>query len=406
MREEGETRPSRARTEGADPARTGSSAGADAIGSGVSNGSSAEPAGTAAVVGVPQAFADDSPHAAPAWAGSGATGRGHRPTFAALDLGTNNCRLLIARPSGDDFVIVDAYSRIVRLGEGMTVSGRISDAAISRAVDALAVCGEKLRRRSVHLSRAVATEACRSAANGAEFVARVREQTGIALDIISAQEEARLAVLGCHQLLTPGDGPAVIFDIGGGSTEIVLLDDSGAEPAILDWESIPWGVVSLTEANRHDPADAAARAASYAAMRAEIRAAFAGFAARIDRRLPGRTPASLRLLGTSGTVTTLASVFLALPSYDRSRIDGLHVAARDMLAVCERLAGLSLAEREAMPCIGRERADLVVAGCAILEEICAIWPAPALDVADRGIREGVLRQLMRAHAAAANGGRR
>lgn len=333
-----------------------------------------------------------------------------RPAFAALDLGTNNCRLLIARPEGEDFVIVDAYSRIVRLGEGMTASGRISDAAMGRAIDALTVCAEKLRRRRVLLSRAVATEACRRAANGGEFVERVRHETGIALEMISAGEEARLAVLGCHQLLSPGDGPALVFDIGGGSTELVLLDDRGGTPTIIDWQSIPWGVVSLTESQRHDSNDPTARAASYAAMRATVRDAVRRFASRtkqhFERHWPGNPQPPLRLLGTSGTVTTLASLYLDLPSYDRSKIDGLTVATRDMVVICRRLAGLSLGEREAMPCIGRERADLVVAGCAMLEEIVDIWPAASLDVADRGIREGVLRQMIRSHSAGEAASRR
>ena len=325
-----------------------------------------------------------------------------RPTFAALDLGTNNCRLLIARPDGSDFVIVDAFSRIVRLGEGLAASGRISQQAMDRAVEALTICADKLRRRRVLLSRAVATEACRRAANGREFIERVHRETGIVLDIISAKEEARLAVLGCHQLLSPGDGPALIFDIGGGSTELVLLDDRGGDPVILDWQSVPWGVVTLTEAERHDSDDPAARTAAYAAMRAHVRGAFLAFAQRIASRWPGRGEAQLRLLGTSGTVTTLASLFLDLPSYDRSKVDGLNVATADMRAVCEQLAAMSISQREQLACVGRERADLVVAGCAVLEEICDIWPAPALDVADRGIREGVLRQMMRAHAAGHN----
>lgn len=327
-----------------------------------------------------------------------------RPTFAALDLGTNNCRLLIARPEGPDFVIVDAFSRIVRLGEGLAASGRISDAAMDRAVEALAICADKLRRRRVLLSRAVATEACRRATNGREFIDRVRSETGIVLDIISAEEEARLAVLGCHQLLSPGEGPALIFDIGGGSTELVLLDDSGGDPVILDWQSVPWGVVTLTEAERHDSDDPASRAAAYDAMRRHVRTSFLAFAERIAQRWPGRGGSNLRLLGTSGTVTTLASLFLDLPSYDRSKVDGLNVATSDMRAVCEQLAAMSLSQREQLACVGRERADLVVAGCAVLEEICDIWPAPALDVADRGIREGVLRQMMRAHGAGSRAG--
>ncbi len=161
--------------------------------------------------------------------------------YAALDLGTNNCRLLIARPQGDGFAVVDAFSRIVRLGEGLAATGRLSDVAMDRTVAALKICAEKLKRRDVTLARSVATEACRRATNGPAFVERVLAETGIHLDIITAEEEARLAVLGCHALLEPGTGPALVFDIGGGSTELVLLDASGPVPRVLDWHSAPWG---------------------------------------------------------------------------------------------------------------------------------------------------------------------
>ena len=254
-----------------------------------------------------------------------------RHTYAAIDLGTNNCRLLVARPITGGFIVVDAFSRIVRLGEGLAQSGRLSAEAMDRAVDALGVCADKLRRRRVSLARSVATEACRRAANGRDFIERVRAETGLALEIIAPQEEARLAVLGCHKLLGPGDGPALIFDIGGGSTELEML-----------------------------PRDAP----------------------------------NIRLLGTSGTVTTLASVHLALPSYDRRAVDGLHVPIGAMREISTAIARMDLAERSALPCIGAERADLVVAGCAILEAILDIWPAEQLGVADRGIREGILRSLM------------
>ncbi|MEJ7932933.1 Ppx/GppA phosphatase family protein [Sphingobium sp. AN558] len=315
--------------------------------------------------------------------------RGRR-AYAAIDLGTNNCRLLIAKPSVDGFIVVDAFSRIVRLGEGLAATGRISDVAIDRAIAALAVCADKLKRRHVTLARSVATEACRRASNGADFIDRVYRETGIALDIISAQEEARLAVLGCHALLEPGDGPALIFDIGGGSTELVLVDARGNEaPRIVDWVSAPWGVVSLTESELFDHGDAQERHAAYARMRARVADAFAPLA----RRLP-RDAIGMRLLGTSGTVTTLASLHLELPRYDRQAIDGLIVPAPSMRAISTRLATMSLAERQKLPCIGTERADLVVAGCAILESIMDIWPAQRLGVADRGIREGILRGLM------------
>lgn len=316
-------------------------------------------------------------------------GRGRR-AYAAIDLGTNNCRLLIAKPSADGFIVVDAFSRIVRLGEGLAATGCISDAAIDRAIAALAICADKLRRRHVTLARSVATEACRRASNGTAFIDRVYRETGIALDIISAQEEARLAVMGCHALLEPGEGPALIFDIGGGSTELVLVDSTGTgAPRIVDWVSAPWGVVSLTESELFDHGDPTERAAAYARMRARVADAFAPLAARLPRGV-----SDIRLLGTSGTVTTLASVHLDLPRYDRQAIDGLIVPSSSMRAISERLSTMPLNLRQKLPCIGTERADLVVAGCAILEAILDIWPAERLGVADRGIREGILRGLM------------
>lgn len=312
-----------------------------------------------------------------------------RHTYGALDLGTNNCRLLIARPNDGGFVVVDAFSRIVRLGEGLATSGRISDDAIERALAALGVCADKLRRRHVSLARSVATEACRRAANGREFVDRVYRETGIALDIISPEEEARLAMLGCHRLLEPGDGPALIFDIGGGSTELVLIDTDGTMPQIRSWWSAPWGVVSLTESEGRDFADPEERGAAYVRMRERVRHSFRRFA----EQLPAERE-NLRLMGTSGTVTTLASVHLALPSYDRKAVDGLIVPAESMRTISQMLSRMSAEERSGLPCVGGERADLVVAGCAILEAILDIWPAETLGVADRGIREGILRSLM------------
>ncbi len=333
-----------------------------------------------------------------------------RPNFAAIDLGTNNCRLLIARPTQDGFIILDAFSRIVRLGEGLTSSGRLSESAIDRAVSALSICADKLRRRNVTLSRSVATEACRRAKNGPEFIDRVYAETGIRFDIISAQEESRLAVLGCHHLLEPGHGPALIFDIGGGSTELILIDPDDpveqghgqdAMPRVLDWCSISWGVVSLTEAANINALDNGAtvqdRLAAYANMQSLVAQAIAPFAKRLPATLNIDVPVGGRILGTSGTVTTLASRYLGLSQYDRQAVDGLIVPAQDMRDICTELSRMSEEEREATPCIGRERGDLVVAGCAILEAILDIWPASSLGVADRGIREGILRSLMSRH---------
>lgn len=330
-----------------------------------------------------------------------------RQSYAAIDLGTNNCRLLIARPSGENFTVIDAFSRVVRLGEGLAQSGRLSDLAMDRALGALRICADKLMRRNVFLARSVATEACRRAENGSEFIDRVRQETGIALDIISAREEARLAVLGCHVLLEQGLGPAMIFDIGGGSTELVLIESTGTVPRILDWQSVPWGVVSLTESCGPEGATEADRLARYRHMHSLVAESFAAFSKRVA---PARESAGqdgpLRLLGTSGTVTTLASLHLELPQYDRRMVDGLIVPAESMRSISARLSSMSLDDRRELNCIGRERADLVVAGCAILEAILDLWPAGRLGVADRGIREGILRSLISSHGHGSQYGRR
>ncbi len=315
-------------------------------------------------------------------------------SYAAIDLGTNNCRLLVAKPSSDGFIVIDAFSRVVRLGEGLVETGRISNRAMDRAVAALSICSDKLKRRNVALARSVATEACRRASNGDQFIERVRQQTGIALDVITAEEEARLAVLGCHILLEPGEGPALIFDIGGGSTELVLVDTSGPAPEIIDWLSAPWGVVSLTESERFNGDDPSARAAAYANMRARVAESFSEFAGRLPACTVKDPECDYRLLGTSGTVTTLASLHLKLPHYDRKVIDGLIVPSDSMREISAMLAACSPSERAAIPCIGKERADLVVGGCAILDSILDIWPASRVGVADRGIREGILRSLI------------
>ena len=325
---------------------------------------------------------------APPW---GEAVRRPRRAYAALDLGTNNCRLLIARPARQGFYVVDAFSRIVRLGEGLLQSGRLSDESQDRAVEALKICADKLRRREVHITRNVATEACRRASNGAAFIERVYSETGIALDVITSAVEARLAVLGCQSLIEPGTTQALVFDIGGGSTELILVDLSDrGRSEIRAWTSVPWGVVSLAETEPQHFDCQAARLDGYARMRGRVTEHLTDFAARIA----GELREGLQMLGTSGTITTLASLHLGLPSYDRRQVDGCWVPHSSMRDISAMLASKSPADRAKVPCIGTERADLVVAGCAILEAILDEWPAERLRVADRGIREGILRTLM------------
>jgi len=314
--------------------------------------------------------------------------------LAALDLGTNNCRLLVARPRDDGFRVIDAFSRIVRLGEGLGQSGTLSEPAMGRTIDALRVCAQKIDRRGVTHARLVATEACRRAANCRDFLGRVHAETGLALEIISSREEAELVLAGCAPLLDPARPYALMFDIGGGSTEVLWLK-LGPDRALelIDWVSLPYGVVGLAE--RHGPDEALAE--WYDETAREVAGLLAPFEAR--HAIAGRVAeGQVQMLGSSGTVTTLAGVQLGLARYDRTYVDGTYLAFADIDRVSRGLAAMTGPERAAQPCIGRERADLVVAGCAILAAICRTWPVGSLRVADRGVREGILFGLMRAGA--------
>ncbi len=311
-------------------------------------------------------------------------------SYGALDLGTNNCRLLIAKPGRNGLRVVDAYSRIVRLGEGLAASNQLSEESQERTVAALKVCAEKLQKKQVRLTRHVATEACRRARNCRGFVERVYAETGLCLDVISPAEEARLAVLGCQALLNPRLPYALVFDIGGGSTEVILVRQRGRiDIDVLGWVSVPWGVVSLAESFGGANVDAA----TYAAMYNEVAATVAPFATRM--KLQELTAAGqLQALGTSGTVTTLAAIHLGLQAYDRRRIDGANIPLAIVRDLCQRVSRMSYAERVAEGCVGRERADLVIPGCAVLEAIADQLSVAEIRVAGRGLREGILRSLM------------
>jgi len=320
-------------------------------------------------------------------------------TFAALDLGTTNCRLLIARPTGGRLRVVDSFSRIVRLGEGLQATGVLSEPAMARTIEALMVCADKLDNREVTHGRFVATEACRRATNCGEFLARVQHRTGLELEIIPTGEEARLALAGCAPLLEVERPHAVVFDIGGGSTELLWVGvgsgaDGEAETEIRGVISLPLGVVSLTERFQSQLCEAAGPAV-FARMVDTVRDAFAEF----DRSwgIAQQVAAGgVQMLGSSGTVTTLAGMRLGLQRYERQRVDGTVLDFADIRQITRRLVGMDALERAREPCIGAIRADLMIAGCAILEAICRTWKVGRLRVADRGVREGILAGL---HAA-------
>ena len=322
-------------------------------------------------------------------------GRHSGPLYAALDLGTNNCRLLVASPTRPgQFRVVDAFSRIVRLGEGLGATGRLSEGAMDRAIEALKVCRDKLQGHEVRKARFIATEACRQADNGSAFLARVRDETGLQLEIINRQTEARLAVSGCGTLVERETDAVVLFDIGGGSSEIALIDLTARRSPrlaehIIAWTSLPVGVVTLAE--RFGGRDVTTD--NFAGMVSHVSELLEDFS---ERNKLGDLVKSqnFHLLGTSGTVTTLAGIHLGLERYDRRRIDGIWMQNNDVTAMTSRLLSWSFDERVANPCIGADRADLVLAGCAILDAIRNVWPSQKLRVADRGLREGILTELM------------
>jgi exopolyphosphatase/guanosine-5'-triphosphate,3'-diphosphate pyrophosphatase len=310
--------------------------------------------------------------------------------YAALDLGTNNCRLLVARADQDGFKVLDSFSRTVRLGEGLARTGELSDVAIERALDAIKVCAQKMRRRGVTRSWAIATEACRTARNGPAFIDRVTREAGVRFDIIAPMEEARLAARSVVPLLDRSHPAALVFDIGGGSTELIWLDLTQPEPGIIGWASLPLGVVTLAEAfqARANLPDV------YASMVQDVRGRLQTLMAAAMEKGGVPTPSDYHLLGTSGTVTTIASIHLGLEKYDRSKVDGVWLPRPAVKAIVGALSGLSLEQRIAHPAIGPERAELVVPGMAILEAVYDLWPAERLRVADRGLREGMLIALM------------
>lgn len=318
----------------------------------------------------------------------------HRPgaVYAALDLGTNNCRLLVGAQAGDGFRVLDSFSRIVRLGEGLHDSGRLADRAMDRALEALHACAQRLERRPLRGLRAIATEACRRAANGAEFLARARAETGLPLQAITSREEAELALESCAPLLSGAGRRALLFDIGGGSTELawVRLTQTGA-PELIGYASLPVGVVTLAERFGLAGFEPEGFQAMVDDVIARLRAFESVHCIGQEIRQGG-----VRLLGTSGTVTTLAGVVLGLQRYSRPRIDGTVLSAEDADRALQTLRDLGREGLMQHPCVGPDRVEFVLPGCAVYAAIRALWPAPDVVVADRGLREGLLLRMIRA----------
>ncbi len=323
--------------------------------------------------------------------GAGDKTRGQFGTaYAALDLGTNNCRLLIARPTADGFQIIDSYSRIVRLGEGVAASRRLNAEAMGRTLNALRVCAQKIKNRGVKRVRCIATEACRRANNGQEFLDRVTEETGLPFEIVTPELEAELTLHGCLPLFSSEKPKTLLFDIGGGSTEIVWAAITANKvPALLDVLSFPMGVVNLAETH----GSGSIGAATFERICAQVATLLHPFDMK-NNILQAIQADQVQMIGTSGTITTLGALFLKLERYERAKVDGLQITFQAAQQLIDDIAPLDLAARKAIPCIGPDRADLMVMGCAILNAICAKWPVGALRAADRGIREGLLLEMI------------
>ena len=333
--------------------------------------------------------------------------------YAALDLGTNSCRMLIAQPMGAQFQVIDSFSKAVQLGYGLEASGRLSRASMVRTVQALQICRRKIEQHGVTRMRLVATEACRRARNSRDFMRMVRRETGLAVEIIPAEEEARLAVISCAPLVDRGTEELLVVDIGGGSTELVWIDlsavdepdrarammrlsegfgrapeGSGPHARLVDWISIPLGVATL----RDQFADVEDDAARFALMSWFFEEKLADF----PPYLTGSTRGRFQVVGTSGTVTTVAASHLGLKRYDRTKVDGLTMRSSDIDAVIRGYLSLGPEGRRADPRIGRDRQALIMSGAAILQALMRIWPTERLSVADRGLREGLLYAQMAA----------
>ena len=307
-----------------------------------------------------------------------------RAPMAVLDLGTNNCRLLIANPDGrGGFRVVDSFSRIVRLGEGVEASGQLSEAAITRTIAALKICADRIDRARAGQVRCIATQAARLANNAGVLVARVKDETGLDLEVISPEQEADLVALGCAPLIGRKFRGALVFDIGGGSTEIIRLSKGPRGFTKRLAASLPLGVVTLSERETLSGHD------GYLRLRGELAERFGALASQMT----DFDPTAEHLLGTSGTVTTLAAIAMGLPRYIRSRVDASWHKTGTLVAVADRLAGMDQQGLAGIGSIGADRADLMLPGCALFAAICDAWPSSMLRVADRGLREGMLRQF-------------
>lgn len=309
--------------------------------------------------------------------------------LAALDLGTNTCRLLIGKRTPQGVQVVDSFVRVIRLGDELATKGHISKEAIKRAVSALSICAKKIKSYSVARGRYVATATCRMASNREEFLRTILTKAGLDLEVISTAEEARLSIMGCADLMDSSTRYAIAFDIGGGSTEVMWLElFPNKLPEIIEWISLPLGVVTVADRLRQhsSPEECLLNIRKFVAK--EVKSF-------CDKAYiyPQLVKNNIQLIGTRGTVTTLAALHKNLDRYDRLKVNGVLLTPDIIKRTVSNLYGMSVEKRLLHPCIGPLRSELVLGGVAIFEGIYDVFPINPVRVADRGVREGILLDL-------------
>jgi exopolyphosphatase / guanosine-5'-triphosphate,3'-diphosphate pyrophosphatase len=300
--------------------------------------------------------------------------------LAAVDVGTNSVRLLVADVA--DGVVVAERARemvITRLGKGVDRTGRFDQGALARTLEVLADYADTCRRLGVSRRRVVATSATRDAADRRSFLDGVRDLLGVEAEVLTGEAEAAAAYRGATADL-PGDQPTLVVDIGGGSTELIGGDGATARAMV----SLDIGCVRLFERHlRGDPPTAG----EVAALRADV-------AARLDAVATVLDPAAAdRVVGVAGTVTTVAAIALGLDRYDPRRIHRATLAAPDIAVIAAKLAAMTVAERAALPVMAKGREDVIAAGALLLDELVQRFQIREVLASETDILDGVLLGL-------------
>ena len=295
--------------------------------------------------------------------------------FAAIDLGSTNCRLVIVDIIEDKYKIICSFSEILNLGRNLSFSNEFNDEIIEKTIEIFKIISQKLKYYNVLSYRCVATEACRQSINSDELVKRIHERTNIEIEIIPSKEEARLCLKSCLNHNVNLNDFNLVFDIGGGSTEIIIFDSIYSNKD-FDFLSIPIGVINFSE-------KVSLFKTEKVLGQLEKQMMFFSKKKKIHNE-------PISIIGSCGTVTTLCAIHLKLNYYQKSLVDNTLLEIEDLKQTCNFVKRLSSEEKEKHPCIGPQRINLLDNGILILEKILESWPVKRILVSDRGLREGII----------------